>query len=69
MLIAKCRLLHYFESHHIMVVMSATLGEIIQNQDTSGRVAKWAMELMRHHVTYVPMGGDQVADPSQVHVE
>jgi hypothetical protein len=30
-LIAKRKLLHYFESHHVMVVTLAALGDIIQN--------------------------------------
>jgi hypothetical protein len=37
-----------------MVVMSSALGDIIQNQDALGRVAKWATELVGHHITYVP---------------
>lgn len=53
-LIAKRKLLHYFESHQVVVVTSAVLSEIIQNWDASGRVAKWATELMKHHITYVP---------------
>lgn len=34
-LITKCKLLHYFESHPVVVVTSALLAEIIQNRDTS----------------------------------
>jgi ribonuclease HI len=52
-LIAKRKLLHYFESHRIMVVSLAALGDVIQNRDASGRVAKWATRLMGHHITYV----------------
>ena len=37
---AKRKLLHYFESHPVMVVTSAPLGDIIQNRDAMGRVAK-----------------------------
>jgi hypothetical protein len=37
-----------------MVVMLMALGGIIQNWDASGRVAKWATELMGHHITYIP---------------
>jgi hypothetical protein len=42
----KRKLLHYFESHPIWVVTSFGLGEIIGNQLTMGRIAKWALELM-----------------------
>jgi ribonuclease HI len=34
--------------------LTAALGEIIKNRDALGRVAKWATELMKHHITYVP---------------
>jgi len=44
--ITKRKLRHYFESHPVMVMTSFPLGEVIQNQDTMGRIAKWALELM-----------------------
>jgi hypothetical protein len=37
---------HYFESHPVTVVSSFPLGEIIQCREASGRIAKWAVELM-----------------------
>jgi hypothetical protein len=46
MLITKCKLLHYFESHTIWVVTSFGLGEILGNRLTTGRITKWALELM-----------------------
>jgi hypothetical protein len=52
-LIAKRKLLHYFEGHPIVVVASALLSNVIQNHDAFGRVAKWATELMGCHITYV----------------
>ena len=45
-LITKRKLRHYFESHLVMVVTSFTLGMVIQNQDATGRITKWALELM-----------------------
>ena len=45
-LIAKRNLRHYFESHSVTVVTSFPLGEIVQSQDATGRMAKWALELM-----------------------
>jgi len=39
-LIAKRKLRHYFESHPVMVVTSFPLGEVVQNQDATGRIAK-----------------------------
>lgn len=52
-LIAKRKLLHYFEGHPIVVVESVPLGDVVQNRDASSRVAKWATELMGCHITYV----------------
>jgi hypothetical protein len=47
--LARHKLCHYFESHPIKVVSSFPLGEIIQNMEASGRVAKWVVELMGKH--------------------
>jgi hypothetical protein len=53
-LIAKRKLRHYFESHPVTVVTSFPLSEVIQNQDTTGRIVKWALELMCQGISYVP---------------
>jgi hypothetical protein len=53
-LIAKRKLHHYFESHPVTVVMSFPLGEVIQNWDTTGRITKWALELMGQGISYAP---------------
>ena len=45
-LIAKRKLRHYFESHPMTVVTSFPLGEVVQNQDATGRIMKWVLELM-----------------------
>jgi hypothetical protein len=45
-LIMKCKLLCYFESHLVRVVTSHGLGEIIENHLATGRITKWALELM-----------------------
>ena len=37
---------HYFSDHIITVVSDAPLSEILHNRDTTGRVAKWAIELL-----------------------
>ena len=41
-LITKRKLCYYIESHLVTVVMSFPLDEVIQNQDATGRTAKWA---------------------------
>jgi hypothetical protein len=50
----KHKLLHYFESHLIRVVTSFGLGEIVENRLATGRIAKWALELMGLDITYMP---------------
>ena len=52
--LARRKLHHYFESHPISVVSSFPLGEVIQNREANGRIAKWAIELMVVGITYEP---------------
>jgi hypothetical protein len=49
----KRKLLHYFKSHLIHVVTSFGLGEIVDNHLATGRITKWALELMGLDITYV----------------
>ena len=51
---ASRKLKNYFQEHPITVVSSAPLGDIIQNREATGRIAKWAIELGPHHVQYAP---------------
>jgi hypothetical protein len=53
-LITKHKLLHYFERHPICVVTSFGLREVVGNRLTTGRIAKWALELKGLDITYVP---------------
>ena len=48
------KLKQYFQGHPISVVSSAPLGDIIQNREATGRVAKWAIELGPHGLKYMP---------------
>ena len=48
------KLKHYFQEHPITVVSSAPLADIIRNREATGRVAKWAIELGPHHISYEP---------------
>jgi hypothetical protein len=43
---------HYFESHPVTVVSSFPLGEIIQCREASGRITKWAVEIMGETVSH-----------------
>ena len=51
---ASRKLKHYFLGHPFTVVSSAPLGDIIQNREATGRVAKWANELGPHGLKYMP---------------
>ena len=51
---ASRKLKQYFLGHPITVVSSAPLGDIIQNREATGRVAKWAIKLGPHGFKYVP---------------
>ena len=51
-LIAKRKLCHYFESHTMTVVTSFPLGEVVQNQDATGRIVNWALRLMDQGIMY-----------------
>ena len=53
-ILARRKLQHYFLSHPITVVLSFPLGEIIQNREATGRIAKWSVELMGETLTYAP---------------
>jgi hypothetical protein len=52
--LAQCKLRHYFEAHAVTVVSSFLWGEIIQNPDAAGRIAKWPVELMGETLAYAP---------------
>jgi hypothetical protein len=49
------KLRHYLESHPVTVVSSFPLGEIIQSREVSGRIAKWAVELVGETLHF-PLG-------------
>jgi hypothetical protein len=61
-ILTRRKLQHYFESHPVTVVSSFPLGEIIQCREASGRIAKWAVELMGETLSFAP----QKAIKSQV---
>ena len=37
---------HYFSDHSIIAISDTSLSEILNNRDATGRVAKWAIELL-----------------------
>jgi ribonuclease HI len=50
--LARCKLHHYFEAHPVTMVSSFPLGEIIRNPDAADRIAKWSVELMGETLAY-----------------
>ena len=51
---ASQKLRHYFQECLITVASEVPLNNIINNQDATGRIAKWAIELLPFEITYKP---------------
>ncbi|XP_022015096.1 uncharacterized protein LOC110914618 [Helianthus annuus] len=48
------RLRRYFQTHPIQVVTDQPVKNVLEKPENSGRLAKWAVELGEHNITYVP---------------
>jgi ribonuclease HI len=48
------KLRHYFQEYSISVVTDYPLGDILQNQDATGRISKWAIELGAPNIDFKP---------------
>ncbi|KAM5554178.1 hypothetical protein ABKV19_026092, partial [Rosa sericea] len=62
---AKRKLRQYFEGHSITVYTNLPIRAILSKPDTSGRMAKWAIELSEFDITYKPrsaLKGQALAD-------
>ena len=53
-LITKCKLWHYFDAHPMVVMSSSGLWDVINNQESTSRIAKWGLNLMGLDITYTP---------------
>ena len=51
---ASRKLQHYFQECSITVAFKVPLNEIIINRDATGRIAKWAIEVLPFEITYNP---------------
>ena len=64
LLIAARKLRPYFQSHLIIVSTSYLLRKALNRLDSSGRFAKWALELRVFGVNYVPRPTIKVQAPA-----
>jgi ribonuclease HI len=53
-LITSWKLRHYFKEYSIAVVTEYPLGDILRNQDATGRISKWAVELGALNIDFKP---------------
>ena len=51
---ASRKLCHYFQECSVTVASEVPLNDIINNQDATGRIAKWAIELLPFEIIYRP---------------
>jgi hypothetical protein len=50
---AKRKLHHYFQSHNILVPTAFPLRDMFENKESTGRIGKWATELVKHVINFV----------------
>jgi ribonuclease HI len=53
-LITSWKLRHYFQEYSISVVTDYPLGDILRNQDATGRISKWVVELSALTINFMP---------------
>jgi hypothetical protein len=53
-LIASRKLRHYFQAHMISVVTSYPLRAMLHNPNGTGNIAKWATELIKFELDFIP---------------
>jgi ribonuclease HI len=53
-LITSRKLQHYFQEYSISVVTDYPLGDILRNQDATGRISKWAVGLGALNIDFKP---------------
>jgi hypothetical protein len=53
-LITSRKLRHYFQEYSISVITDYPLGDILRNQDATGRISKWAVELGALTIDFKP---------------
>jgi hypothetical protein len=53
-LITSRKLQHYFQEYSISVVTDYPLGDILRNEDATGRISKWVVELGALNIDFKP---------------
>jgi ribonuclease HI len=53
-IITSRKLRHYFQEYSISVATNYPLGDILRNQDATGRISKWAVELGALNIDFKP---------------
>jgi hypothetical protein len=53
-LITSRKLQHYFQEYSIVVITDYPLGDILRNQDATGRMSKWVVELGDLNIDFKP---------------
>jgi Uma2 family endonuclease len=53
-LITSRKLQHYFQEYSISVITDYPLGDILRNQDATGRISKWAVKLDALNIDFKP---------------
>jgi hypothetical protein len=53
-LITSWKLRHYFQKYSISIITDYPLGDILQNQDATGRISKWAIKLDALNIDFKP---------------
>jgi hypothetical protein len=64
-LITSRKLRHYFQQYSISVVTDYPLSDILRNQDATGRISKWAVELSALTIDFKPRTA--IAGSSRLH--
>ena len=53
LLITSRKLRHYFDEHKVTVVSNFPLGDVLCNQDATGHISKWLVELRAQNIEFV----------------
>ena len=51
-LITSRKLRHYFDEHKVIVVSDFPLSDVLHNQDATGRISKWSVELRAQNIEF-----------------